>query len=121
MSTTMIKGPYEHTGPYADSELFDTSGTPPRFCAACEHAPCVGGGPEFCGMRPRFIGVVALKREIRGLAVLATDDTPGDPLLLPLLLAVDELAAQAWQQHWSADSALDSLAGIRKQLRQAVS
>lgn len=63
--TTLAHGPYEHVGAYADlaeSERFDTSGTPKGFCPSCEHAPCIAelrraAQGERCWESPRALSV----------------------------------------------------------------
>lgn len=63
--TAVALGPYEHTGAYVGSELFDTSGTPGNFCDVCEHAPCVAQGfSPGCSESPREIGAIRMCAEI---------------------------------------------------------
>jgi hypothetical protein len=93
--TAVVHGPYEHVGAYADlaeSEVFDTSGTPIDFCAVCEHAPCVAGGNTWCGMPPRSSTVWRIEKEIEQ----AVDFTsPHALLLLSLLDTVAVVAASS--------------------------
>lgn len=106
-------GPYEHTGPYAGSELFDTSGMSAVFCPGCEHDPCVAGATSYCHHDPRFIGAAVIAREIRNA------DLRWSPWQMPALLAVSELLQVAADRTWRGDSAMCTLADIRTYVRGA--
>lgn len=120
--TTVAPGPYTHTGPYVDAELFDTTGTPPGFCPECEHAPCVGGGRNLCTMRPRFIVVRAMREETFGLL----DQLHDNPLCTVLRMAIYSMSDQARANHgggladFTSAEALMDLARTRSQLRELV-
>lgn len=104
--TTVAHGPYEHVGAYGDlaeSEVFDTSGTPVMFCIHCEHSPCVAGGGFFCTMDPRFI---TAEHYSRG-AHEALERLPRMPAKPLMVIAIDDLA-------------LRKLVILRSKLRRAV-
>ncbi|HEY9354211.1 MAG TPA: hypothetical protein VIP28_13205 [Nocardioides sp.] len=115
--TTVAKGPYEHAGPYVDSEFFDTTGTPPGFCRCCEHAPCVAGLQTFCTMQPRFIVSAAIRKETFDLLDRVDQS---NPLLRVMVSAVHSITLAARGSDVWAESALDDLAEIRRLLRELV-
>lgn len=123
--TTVAHGPYEHVGAYAElaeSEVFDTSGTPNNFCPVCEHAPCIGGGVKFCEQDPRFIVVQALEEEIRYLAfdtIHATRPEAEAGLRLAIWSGAAGLKWAAWYRNTAGNSALNQLVLMRKYLRRA--
>lgn len=122
--TTVAHGPYEHVGAYAElaeSEVFDTSGTPNNFCPVCEHAPCIGGGVKFCEQDPRFIVVQALEEEIRDLAIdtIHGSRRAESGLRLAMWSGAAGLKWAAWFRNSAGDSALQQLALMRKYLRLA--
>lgn len=119
-------GPYEHTGAYVGSELFDTTGTPRGFCPDCEHAPCVAGGlgaGGSCKMRPRFTIVGALRKEIFDLLDTQIDN----PLWFSLRQAVYAMGDAArhdqgggWVVEQHAAEQLRTMAVVRDELRKLV-
>lgn len=123
--TLVALGPYEHTGAYVGSELFDTSGTPKDFCPLCEHAPCVANTelkyPEFgvrsCERSPRNISVSRLIDEIRDFGLKAKSDmfsavSPGLYMLAGL--------ARTSPDPIDRRCAADALAKVLDELRQLV-
>lgn len=117
MTTTVASGPYEHHGAYADlaeSERFDTSGTPDNFCALCEHAPCIAGAGRWCALNPRFITAQSMNLEIRNAALSWSHH------YFALLLASDGLAMSAARDGRAADLAMEALAHTRDAIRTAI-
>lgn len=113
--TATVAGPYEHTGPYVEAELFDTAGTPSGFCPECEHAPCVAGAKRFCLEEPRFISTQALVNEIEALSWKLYEQSP--PLQRALMTALNRIAGVAWFRGFDGDRAIWTLVQIRKHLR----
>lgn len=109
--TAAVVGPYEHTGQYVGSELFDTTGTTLSFCSDCEHDPCIAGARSYCRHRPRFIVTAAIVREIRSARF------PWSPWELPFRLAVSDLLQVAAGTDWRSQSAMATLAEIRAYVR----
>lgn len=109
-------GPYEHTGPYTGSELFDTSGVPDGFCPLCEHAPCVAGFARYCEHSPRFISATALTERIEEMASAARKAKDVGALWIAFRMALARLEAQAWQTGYDGDHALKGLANIHREL-----
>lgn len=123
--TATVVGPYEHQGPYVDGEFFDTSGTPPRVCPDCEHAPCVAGGlgaGGSCKMRPRFTIVGLLRKEIFDLLDTQIDN----PLWFSLRQAVYAMSDAARHDQGGplaalhAAEQLKTMAVVRDELRKLV-
>jgi hypothetical protein len=118
--TAVAVGPYEHTGPYAETEFFDTTGTLPGFCPECEHAPCVAGRKRVCTLSPRYIVARQLRNEVLDL-LDRVDNTGTGPWLGGVLrAAVYGLAdAAGGPGGWSAGAIAD-LAQVRSELRKLV-
>lgn len=109
-------GPYEHTGPYTGSELFDTAGVPDGFCPLCEHAPCVAGFARYCEHSPRFISTTALVEHVEELASAARKAKDIGGLFIAFRVALSHVEAQAWQTGYDGDRALKGLARIHREL-----
>lgn len=126
--TTVAPGPYESVGAYGDlaeSEVFDTSGTPEGFCGDCEHAPCVAEYRRFpqpgtCGRTPRDLSVSRVSQPIaeaghqlegRSYAVFNA--------LLPAVFALDATACFDESQS-RRELALDRLVKIRDDVRRVM-
>lgn len=116
--TTVAVGPYEHTGPYTTTELFDTTGTPSNFCSECEHAPCITGRNHHCTTRPRSITVGAVRQDIFDMLGQHYDN----PLARALRNAVYGLGDSAgsgstdWVAQQESNNALSYLAQVRADL-----
>lgn len=114
--TATAAGPYEHTGAYQESELFDTSGVPDGFCPDCEHAPCISGiSTEWCALSPRYIAVQHLQRDI--VAQYAKLPTPDGRINAAFIAAFTRLGSMASDGGYTADRALRALERVLLALR----
>lgn len=113
-------GPYEHTGPYAEAELFDTTGTPRSFCAECEHAPCVADRyPGHCKRTPRMLAITGITREVDRLVDGHLPDWR-NPVIRAMSVATINLGALAANDGWSGRYAYGVLVDLLTGLRSSV-
>jgi hypothetical protein len=109
-------GPYEHTGAYQESELFDTSDVPDGFCPHCEHAPCISGiAPEWCALSPRYIAVRHLDRDI--VAQYVKLPSPDSRINAAFIAAFSRLGSMATDGSYTGDRALLALERVLLALR----
>lgn len=124
--TLVALGPYEHPGAYGDraeSEMFDTSGTPTWFCKNCEHAPCVASGPAShsdCFKSPRWQTADRLVDEIRNLwMALSSGSREGWQIISPAFNMLCTLAAASSDEITRKHTVL-ALAAVHQNLLQQV-
>ena len=117
--TAVAAGPYEHTGAYADTEFFDTTGTPPNFCAECEHAPCVAGMGRACTLRPRFGVSRRLRGEVLDLLDRVEQPNPLRRVLIDAVWAITDATDR--DRNLQDQGALNDLACIRNTLQGLIS